>query len=187
MSERSISIIETPGGIVVDLYPGLHTVPLISKDPTQKDPRILVDLGNVAGRMSPLKVYYPSSYSVDQIIEKADLLFEKTEHCPQCERKGRELIQKFQEYKERRDALMQSLQGTEFGRKLVEKLPPLPEPKVEAPPVRAATPAPQTEKPPLERMQDNILKAGQEVQKTLVQLLTPPKIDWPCFGCERRA
>jgi len=103
MSFKEISIQKSDDGIVVDFWPNMFVKPKYQKEPTKKNPEIKADLGMVGGKLSPVKVYYPKEYEVDDILAIADSvnndasLFKKVEHCPMCERKRREIISRLQE------------------------------------------------------------------------------------------
>ena len=95
---REILVKKTEEGTEVDLWPGMFTKPEFEKEPTEANPEIKTDLGMVGGKLSPLKIYYPNNIDLENIlnaadsVEREDGLFSKTEHCPQCERKRREIV-----------------------------------------------------------------------------------------------
>jgi len=80
------------GTKTVDFWPGMYVKPAYQQEPTKNDPNIKADLGRVGGKLSPLKVYYPEYVDTSEIVKPA--LFEKVDHCPMCERKKREIIQR---------------------------------------------------------------------------------------------
>ena len=93
MSFRELKVTVNPDGTkMVDFWPGMYVKPAYQQEPTKNDPNIKADLGRVGGKLSPLKVYYPEYVDTSEIVKPA--LFEKVDHCPMCERKKREIIQR---------------------------------------------------------------------------------------------
>lgn len=90
-------------GIVVDLWPGMFVKPSYEKEPTKANPEVKADLGVVGGKLSPLKIYYPENFDIDRVVRAADSidnpesLFSKMDHCPMCERKRREIIERLRQ------------------------------------------------------------------------------------------
>lgn len=98
MAYKEIQIQKNDEGVVVDFWPGMFVKPKFQKEPTKNNPEIKADVGMVGGKLSPLKVYYPEEYDVEDVLEYADSvnndnsLFNKINDCPMCERKRREII-----------------------------------------------------------------------------------------------
>ena len=95
---RTIKIKEGKDGVEVDLFPNAETVPMLSKEPTKKDKRILVDvakLGGEKGRTVPKTVYYRDGRGLDEVVDKTDFLFSKAyDDCPMCQRRAAEIRKK---------------------------------------------------------------------------------------------
>jgi len=74
--------------------------PTHEKEVSKQNPDIKADLGVVGGKLSPLKAYYPKGFELSRIENAADVfntkenLFSKIEHCPMCERKRREIVER---------------------------------------------------------------------------------------------
>jgi len=101
---REIKVDVTGDETVVDLWPGMFAKPSYEREPTKSNPSVKADLGMVGGKLSALKVYYDSDeFEVEDILDLTDSidndnsLFEKTKHCPMCERKRREIIERIRE------------------------------------------------------------------------------------------
>jgi hypothetical protein len=100
MTFREMTVTENPDGTkVVNFWPGMYVRPAYEKEPTKNDPNIKADLGSVGGKMSPLKAYYPDYVDTDNIVKPE--MFDKVDHCPMCERKKREIVQRLRSAMER--------------------------------------------------------------------------------------
>jgi len=100
MTFREMTVTENPDGTkVVNFWPGMYVRPAYEKEPTKNDPNIRADLGSVGGKMSPLKAYYPDYIDTDNIVKPE--MFDKVDHCPMCERKKREIVERLRAAMER--------------------------------------------------------------------------------------
>jgi hypothetical protein len=125
---REIRISETPEGVVVDFAPDMFVVPTVEREPTDSNPNIKVDMAVVSGQLSPVKAYYPSGTTSEEIMNKVDVLFEKIRWCPNCERKKRLMLEKLRKMmaeKGRADVFDKLVKDAK-AKKAVAVPPPLP-------------------------------------------------------------
>lgn len=94
---KQIDVKVGPDGTVVDFWPGMFVKPTYEKEVSKQNPDIKADLGVIGGKLSPLKAYYPKGFELSRIEKSADTLFEKIEHCPMCERKRREIVERLRQ------------------------------------------------------------------------------------------
>jgi len=100
---KQIDVKVGPDGTVVDFWPGMFVKPTYEKEVSKQNPDIKADLGVIGGKLSPLKAYYPKGFELDRIEKAADVfdtkdnLFAKIEHCPMCERKRREIVERLRQ------------------------------------------------------------------------------------------
>jgi hypothetical protein len=100
---KQIDVRVGPDGTVVDFWPGMFVKPTYEKEVSKQNPDIKADLGVIGGKLSPLKAYYPKGFELKKIENAADVfsnkdnLFAKIEHCPMCERKRREIVERLRQ------------------------------------------------------------------------------------------
>ena len=170
---RELRITNTPEGVIVDFFPDLLVVPVVEKTPTESNPDIKLDLGKIGGNIVPLKAYYPAGTSVEEVMNKVDLLFSKIEACPNCERKKRMVLAKLKKMMEEKgkgdvfDKMMAKAQQKVDEKVQTPERPPEKQWKMEQ--------ASASGKRPLEeRMQENVLEAIDDAYVAVRGFFVPP-------------
>lgn len=194
MPLREIRVNRTDSAIVADLWPGMFVKPTYEQEPTKVNPEIKADMGMVGGKLSPLKVYYPTDMDIEKIVDaadpfqKEDNLFAKTKHCPMCERKKREIIerlrnamkedgtpeQKYQRLLNEGDKIKQEMAGRADDTKKVVISSPPPIQQVSGP-VLAQSPAPTTEEEKVDKeFIENMNRAISSMEATINKIINAP-------------
>ena len=96
MRFKGVEIEEKDDGIVVDLYPGMLVPPVLKSKPYEDNLDAKVDYGEVSGKIVPVRIYYPKSYTVEDIVEK-EKPHEKIVQCSECERRKREILKRLRD------------------------------------------------------------------------------------------
>jgi hypothetical protein len=148
-------------------------VPTVEKTPTESNPDIKLDLGRIGGNIVPLKAYYPAGTSVEEVMNKVDLLFSKIESCPNCERKKRMVLAKLKKMMEDRGKgdvfekmMAKANQKKEERAKALER-PPEKQYKMEQASVAG-------KRPLEERMQENVIGAIDNTYVAIRGFFVPP-------------
>jgi len=169
---RELRITETDGGVEVDFFPDLYVVPVVEKEPTESNPDVKLDLGKIGGNLAPLKAYYPPGTTAEEIMDKVDILFEKIEWCPSCERKKREVIAKLQKFMEKRGQSDVFQRMMERAQQKSEEKKPQP---IEHKQYKMEQEATATRKKPLEqRMMENVEGAIDNAYVAVRGFFVPP-------------
>lgn len=86
-------------GVTANLWPNSYVEITHQREQTEKskgtDKPIFVDLGVMGGKDVPVNIYYGDNYDLDQVLDKADVLFGRKEACPLCARKRAEIYHRF--------------------------------------------------------------------------------------------
>jgi len=164
---------ENDGSLKVDFFPDLLIVPVITDEPTEKNPDIKVTLGKVGGSLVPTSVKYPPGTTTEEVMNKVDLLFSKIEWCPNCERKKRMVLAKLKKMMEEKGKgdvfekmMAKAQQKKEEKAKALER-PPEKQYKMEQASVSG-------KRPLEERMQENVLGAIDNTYVAIRGFFVPP-------------
>jgi hypothetical protein len=170
---RELRITNTPEGVVVDFFPDMFVVPVVEKEPTESNPDIKLDLGKIGGEIAPLKAYYPPGTSVEEIMNKVDVLFEKVQWCPNCERKKRMVLARLKTMMEEKgkgevfEKMMSEAQKKAEAKKAQPERPPEKQFAME----QASVPA---KKPLEQRAQENLMGAIDNAYVAVRGFFVPP-------------
>lgn len=162
------------GSIKVDFAPDMYVVPVVEDEPSESNPDVKVTLGKIGGKISPISATYPPGTTIEEMMGKVDLLFSKIEYCPNCERKKRIMLEKLKRHLEQQgkgevfDKVMSQMAAKKEAETQLEQQQrqELIEHKVES--------SRPTRRPLEERMNENVMKAANDVYVAIRNFAVPP-------------